>query len=840
MSTTVRFALRDFRRKHRGFWIFLSCLTLGVASITAVMAFASAVLGGIERDGRTVLGGDIALSTQFRPMSQEQLEFITPYSSEVTAYSEMRTLLRSEDSENSVLVELKSVDNAYPLVGEVQLRDNLDFKQAILSDGVNYGAVVDKALVDFKRLGMGSTITLGGTEFKVTAIIENEPDRIGGSENFGFWPRVIVHRDALKDSPLLLDDSIHNREYRLVLSEGVAIEALKLQLQDMFDEHSWDIRDVSDAAPSLREVIDRLSVLLSLAGLTTLLIGGVGISNAIRAYMESRMATIAILKCVGASGKFVLRMYLIQILLLSSIGILVGIGIGLLAQVVIASVVTRWVAVPVDFNLDLRVLAIVTAYGFVTASLFSLAPLGAALNTSPSALFRKTVSNIRRIVPKQFVITALVLTVILTVIAIGTAPEKRFAIWFVMGAVGAWLAFKFIGEMIVKAARQVSTRRSPVVRLAVANLHRPGSSTSDIVLSIGLGLTVLVTVALVSANMDKQINDMIQERAPTFFFLDVQAAQHDEFFGLLENTPGVVSIEKMPYVRGVITRVRGLDPAEALDDPDMEWLIEGDRAFTFSRTAPENTELIMGEWWPEDYEGPPLLSIHEDVANSLELEIGHLVSMRILGRDITGEVYNVRRLEWESMELNFAIMLSPNPLQHSPYSYISTVEINGKDELLLQDQIAELFPNITVVRIKEVLERVSNYMKRARDTAQGVSFITVFAGILVLAGVVMSENRRRAYESVLLKTLGASRRYVLSAYSLEYLMQGTITATVAAVVGAVASWAVLTILMGWNWTFFPLSAASTAAVGLAASMAIGLFGVFNALNHKPLRYLRNE
>ncbi len=836
----ARLALRDFRRGHRGFWIFLSCLALGVAAITAVMAFAAAILSGIERDGRLVLGGDVALSTQFRPMTAEQLEFVQGRSAAISATSELRTLLRAEQADNSTLVELKAVDDAYPLVGETAVRGDIDFASALDRTDGRHGALVDPALVESGRVGIGSTFSLGGVDLKVTGVIENEPDRIGGSNNFGFWPRVMVHHDALADSALMSATSRHYWEYRLILDNAADIGEFKQSLGEVFDSRSWQIRDYTDAAPSLREAVDRIGVLLSLAGLTTLLIGGVGVSNAIRAYMDTRLGTIALLKCIGSPRRLVLRMYLTQLMALASAGIAVGIGAGYIAQSLLAAVVRQWLAVPLELGLDLRVVAIAAAYGYATALLFSLAPLAAALNTAPGALFRSTVSAVRRVMPTGFRLSAAALAVLLAAIAIATAPEKRFAVWFVIGVVVAWSVFRLIALAIVAAARRLHSRGLPILRLAIANLYRPGASTSDIVLAIGLGLSVLVTVTLVSANLDRQINGLIPERAPTFFFLDVQSAQHDEFFGLLDADENVQRIDKMPYVRGVITRIRGEDPAEALIDPDSQWLLDGDRAFTYSTTAPENAELTAGTWWGEDYDGPTLLSIHEDVADSFGLKLGEAVSMRILGREITGEVYNIRRLEWQSMQLNFAIMLSPEPLASAPHTYISTVEMSGGGDYRLQDRIARQFPNVTVVRIKDVLDRVSSHMSNARDAARGVSLVTVIAGILVLAGVVMSENRRRAYESVLLKTLGASRRYVFGAYSLEYLMQGVITAVIAASVGTLASWAVLVLLMGWDWTFIAAGAASTAILGLTLSMIVGLLGVLKALNHKPLRYLRNE
>ena len=837
--TAFRLALRDIRQGHRGFWIFVSCLFVGVAAITAVMTVTAAVLNGIARDGQIVLGGDISLGTQFRGMTDEQLEFLRQNSEELTEFIEMRALMRPSDIDKSTLVELKAVQDNYPLYGSLDIRGGGILQEAVDSrDGV-WGALVDPALVQAGNAEIGSRIYLGNNQFEVTGVIERESDRIGSSGEFGFWPRVLVHYDALEGSGLVVGGSRNFYEYRLRLNETASVAEVLEKIRSAFSETVWTIRDTSGTAPNIQELVERLGVLLSLAGLTTLLVGGIGVSNAVRAYLDTRLTTIAILKCIGGSRELVFRMYLLQILMLSGIAIVIGIAIGALAPVFVSQLVQQILAVPFDLRIDLFVMSIAALYGLVTALLFTLWPLATALNTSPGALFRKAVANIYQRPSWHYIVVCIALAATLAIIAIATAFEKRFAVWFVVSASIAWVVFRLIGSLIIASAKMVQNRQSSVFRLAIANLYRPGTSTSDIVLAIGLGLTVLITISMVSSNMNEQVNNLIPSRAPTFFFVDIQSSQFDEFVDAV-GVEREEDLEVMPFIRGRITRIKGMDPHEAIVGEDSEWLLDGDRAFTYSDTPPENASIVSGEWWPENYRGTPLLSVHTDVMEAFGLNLGDSITLNILGRDITGEVANVRELEWQSMQLNFAIMLSPEPLQQVPHSYIATASITTDDEFKVQNRIASMFPNITVVRVKDVLRRLGDYMVRIRDTARGVSAITIIAGILVLAGVVVSENRRRAYESVLLKTLGATKRYVFSVYSLEYLMQGAISAAVASALGTLGSWAVLTVLMSWEWHFVPTSVLYTVLISLAISLTLGILGIWNALKHRPLIYLRNE
>lgn len=839
-TNVVRIALRDLRRGYRGFWIFFSCLALGVAAITTVTVLSASLLSGIERDGKRILGGDLAVQQQFRPLDEEKFSTLAGYARELTEFVELSTLLRTADTTNSILVSLKAVTDTYPLQGEIKIEGELSLPQSLALRDDAWGALVDPSIIESGRARVGDLVDFGTNRFRVTGVITDEPDRVASSGRFAFWPRVMVHRDALENSGLLDFGSRSNFEYRILLKEGLESASIAATLESEFP--NINVRDFRNASPNLSEIVKRIGVLLSLAGLTTLLIGGVGVSNAVRAYMDTRLATIAILKCIGASQGFVFRTYLFQMLLLCAIGVLLGIVAGSVIAISASTALERLLSVPLDIAFGGGSLAIVVTYGMLTAMLFTLWPLASALNTSPASLFRNAVSTERRKPSWKIVVVTLGIAVSLGVLIIATAYQRSFAIWFVGGVTVAWIIFRLISLVIMKLAKLSSGRFSPIVRLALANLHRPGAATADTVLAIGLGLSVLIATAMVSANLDKQITDMIPDQAPAFFFIGVQSQQLDEFRQLVDETGGVTELQTMPYIPGRITQIKGLDPYDALVSEDGEWLIDdgGERSFSYTAKPLDNVDIVAGDWWSADYRGPPLLSIHKDVADSFDLALGDEITMNILGREIAGRVHNIRDLEWRSMQLNFAITLSPEPLRSIPHSSVATAHVAEAAEFAVQDRIASAMPNVTVIRVKEALNRAGALINRARNAARAISVVTIIAGVLVLAGIVISENRRRAYESVLLKTIGASRRYILATFSLEYLLQGSIAAFAATLLGSLTSWAVISALMGWDWHFLPSSAVQTAVLGLAISLVLGMLGIWRALKHRPLLYLRNE
>ncbi len=840
LKNSFTIALRELRHGYRGFWIFFSCLALGVAAITAVTTISSSLLSGMERDGRTLLGGDLAIGQQFQDLSDQQLQLLSENAESITKFVELRTLMRAQNLENSLLVSLKAVDDFYPLYGQFEIIDDVELFDALAeSDGLP-GAIVDASIIESGNASFGDQITLGNSQYQVRGIIKNEPDRIGSSGDFAFWPRVVIHQDTLEDTGLVAFGSRSYFDYRLRVPNNDVLSQLRSQIEEQYP--NLDVRDFQNASPDLTEVVERLGVLLSLAGLAILLIGGVGASNAVRAYMSSRLSTIAILKCVGAPTRLIMRVYLIQITLLAAIGVGLGMIAGVAVSFLSAASLEAFLSIPISIVFTPQIAALVITYGLLTAFLFSLWPLASSLETRPAALFRNVVTNESQSASWIYIVISIGIALLLAVIVVISAVERNFAIWFILGISGAWLIFRAISFALIKTSQKVHGLRSPAARLAIANLHRPGAATSDIVLAVGLGLSVLVITAMVSTNLDRQMTGLISEKAPSFFFVGIQSAQLEEFNQLLLDTNSVQDLDILPYIPGRITKIKGMDPLDALVDESSDWIVDDDGERTFSYTAKARDEgaIVDGEWWPENYDGPPLLSIHIDVARGFDVGIGDTITMNILGREITGTVHNVRDLDWRSMQLNFAIMLSPEPLRSIPHSSVGTARVPEDSEFQLQEAVASAFPNVTVIRIKDALNRVNELMIRGRGAARGISGLTIIAGILVLAGIIISENRRRAYESVLLKTIGASRQYILTAFSLEYLIQGGVAALIAIVIGAIGSWAIVYTLMGWDWYFVVSSAVYTVIVGLIISCALGITGIWQALQHRPLQYLRNE
>ena len=838
LALAARLALRELRGGLRGFRIFLACLTLGVAAIAAVQSVAHGVIDGLRADGRAILGGDVAMRLLYYPATEAQRAHLET-AGDLSLVTEMRAMARRTDGARTTLVELKAVDTAYPLYGTLRLHQEIRTTTALARIDGLWGAVAEQMVLDRLGLEVGDRITIGENEVELRGVIDREPDR-AGSGTFSLGPRVMIAAAALPETGLIQPGSMIYYHYRVRLPQGADVAAFRADLGQRFPDAGWRVRDFTDAAPQLREMVGRLAMFLSLVGLTALLVGGVGVGNAVKSYLDGRLATIATLKCLGAGSGLVFATYLTQIMILALGGIVVGLLIGAAIPFLLSSLLSDLLPVTAHAALYPGALALAAAFGLLTALTFSVWPLARARETPAAALFRDVVSPTHRRPPAVFALVVVLSALLLGGLAVVSANDRLLALVFLIGAVATLAGFRAAAWLVMRGAARAGRPRHPVLRLALTNLHRPGAPTPSVVLSLGLGLTVLVAIALIQGNLSRQVQDTLPQGAPAFFFVDIQPDQIEPFGQLIAGLEGTGNVESVPSLRGRIVAANGVPAQQALTDPEYAWMLRGDRGVTYRSEPRETDRIVAGTWWAADYAGPPLLSIYRDIATAFGVGIGDRLTINVLGRNIEGQIANLRDIDWGTLTINFTLVFSPQPLAAAPHTFIATVEADDAAEGDVQQTVIERFANVTAVRVKDALDVVNSVLASIGDAVRGTASITLIAGTLVLAGAVAAGHRRRVYDAVVLKVLGATRGDVLRAFVLEYGLMGLITAALAAGVGTIAAWAVLTQVMETDWVFLPGVTAATALLAAAITVAFGFVGTWQALGQKAAPLLRNE
>ncbi|HJQ60599.1 MAG TPA: FtsX-like permease family protein [Vineibacter sp.] len=837
-ALAARIALRELRTGLAGFRLFLACLALGVAAIAAILSMSRAVEEGLRADARLLLGGDVAVTQSYRPATPEQRAAFGERAAKVADWIEMRGMARAETpGARPALVQIKAVDAAYPLAGKLELAGGGEL-QALLRprDGLP-GAVVEE--IGLRRLGasIGDRIRVGDATFEVRATIAREPDR--GLGIFGIGPRLMIARDALPATGLVQPGSLMTYEYRVLLPEGTSYRTWIGELRRRFPEAGWRLRGLNEAGSGVRTWVNRLTQYLALIGLAALLVGGVGVGNAVDSFLRARARTIAILKCLGAPAALITRTYFLQLAILALAGVALGLVVGALLPFVAQLALGDLLPVRARVALYAQPLASAALFGLLVALLFALWPLARARQVPASTLMRGAVATDEPPLRLRDAALILLVVVLLAGLTVLLAPDRRVAGWFVAGAIGAFIAFPLLARLVMWLARLAGRPRSAVLRLALANIHRPGSPTPTVMLSLGLGLTVLVATALIEGNLQNQIGQRLPKDAPAFFVVDLQPDQVEPFRALLRQRD-VPRVEQVPMLRGRISKIAGTPVRELAIPPHARWSVESDRGLTYAATLPEGSQVVAGKWWPANYQGKALISFDVELARAFGVGVGDTITVNILGRDVDAEIANLRKIDWGTLGINFTFIFAPGTLEKAPQTFLATVYAKGAAEEAAYRAITDAFPNITVVRVKDALETAAQILGNIGLAARVVGVVGIVAGLLVLAGAMLATQRRRVHDTVVMKVLGATRGRVLSVYAYEFAALGLVTALAATAVGSVAAWLVVRNVMNLDWTFQPDVAVITAFGAMALTLAFGLAGAIVALRQRPLGLLRNE
>jgi putative ABC transport system permease protein len=832
-----RLARRELRGGVRGFRVFLACLAMGVAAIAAIGSVRSAIQNGLTQEGAALLGGDAQLEFTYRFATDEERAWMKQAATDVSEVVNFRSMavVQQADEAQRALTQVKAVDAAYPLLGAPKLEPNQPLPTAL--DGQNGlpGAVMDPILMDRLGLTVGDRFALGTQDFVLTAALLHEPD--GAADGFGLGPRTLVQTADLQSSGLLAPGTLFSTKYRLNLPPGSNLDQLSAEANQSFEGTGMRWTDARNGAPGIAEFVARLSAFLVLVGLSGLAVGGIGVSAAVRAYLAQKTETIATLRTLGADRATIFQTYMIQIGVLSGIGIAMGIVLGAVLPLLLAPLIEARLPVPAVFALYPRPLAEAALYGLLTAFLFTLWPLARTEEVRAATLFRDALSSARAFPRTAFVVATGIGLALLITSAAWFSGSARLTLWTSAGLVGALVLLSLSAFAIRKLAR-ISTsaaRGRPALRWALSAISDPREGAASVVLSLGLGLSVLAAVGQIDGTLRNAISGNLPDVAPSYFFVDIQKDQMPGFTERLDNDPAVSRIESAPMLRGIITQINGQPARDIAGD---HWVLDGDRGVTYSTTPPQNARVTTGTWWPEDYSGKPQVSFAAEEAAEMGLTLGDELTVNILGRDITAEITSFREVDFSTAGIGFIMSMNPSALAGAPHSFIATVYAEEQAEAAILRDLAGQFPNITAIRVRDAIDRVSGLLAGlAAATSYGAG-ISLLTGFLVLIGAAAAGETARRYESAILKTLGADRQRILISFALRSALLGAAAGGVALLTGILGGWAVATYIFDTGFSVIWTSALSIVVAGILVTLGAGLAFALRPLAVRPARILR--
>ena len=839
MYSILRNSVREIRGGLRSFRVFLTCLALGAMALSAISSIKKSINVGLTEKSVEVLGGDISIKLTYRFANDSELNFFSTKSesfSEVTDFRSMASVVKDGKTLDSSLIRVKGVDNRYPLYGEIKLTPEIPLHDALIEINDVFGVVAEQSLLERLNLRIGDNVKIGNNFFEIRAEILREPD--AGSNSFSFAPRVITFTEGLIKSGLLGSGTMFDTNYRL-LAPDVTLEDIKSQAKFLFGENGMRWKDSSNATPGVDRFINRLTAFLLLVGMAGMAIGGVGVALSVSMYLETKKGTIAILKTLGATNSMIFGIYFLIILFLAIVGSVFGACLGALIPIILEPIIISKFPIPISFNFYISPMLEAVFYGVLTAVIFSLWPLGLMLNNNVTSLLRNFINQTKLFPSLIYQIFTVVCLLLLVTSFSLRSPNPLISLGVFLGIALSLFALLTMAIIIKIFCRVISRTKvllkTPKIHLALSSLGGPNNEIALTMLSVGLGLIVLATIGQIDYNLRKNVSTDIADRAPTFFLIDIQPSQLIPLKNMIISSEQVTQFSSAPMLRGIITKINGNPVKESVGD---HWAIRGDRGLTYAEAPPEDSIIVEGEWWSQNYTGKPLISFSKKEAQEMGLSLGDEITVNVLGRDLVGTIKNFRDVDFATMRINFLMVFNPSALEAAPHSHIATIYSNEKSEVMLQRKIRSEYPNITAISMRNTLSQVSETLGTIAAITRWSSLITILIGLVVLVGVAAATEKRRSYEACLLKTLGASNQKILSIFTIRSSLVGAGAGIMAIIVSNLAAWAIITGFMDLQFSMELRTVLIIIASGILTNVTAGLIFALGPLSTKISQILR--
>ncbi len=829
MSNAWRLAVRDLRASGRGLWLLLVCLFLGTAALAGIGSLSASILSVLDSQSRTMLGGDLEMRVSQRRATVQEESAFAAYgrTSEVLSTS---TMARSLAGGTPALVNLRAVDDAWPLIGRLTLQAG---SRAARPHGLE--AAVAPALADRLGLRVGDTVAIGAARLRVIALIGDEPDKLGGG--FSFGPTVLVDPAGLDATQVIQPGSLYDSRTRILLPAKATAAAIGARLVARFPSAGWTAKAPDQAAGNLKTGIAQLGQFLLLVGLAALAIAGVGIASGVSVYLGRKTRMVATLKVLGASAGTVAGLFLIQLGLVALVAILGGLAFGAAVPAIVAAVAGDALPIAPHLAIFPEPLLVAAGLSLLVALIAALPALANARSVPAATLLRDAIMPTRR--PSLPVLAGMaVLLCLLIALAVLTASDRTITLGFVGATAalvfGLWMMGLSLRWLLVRLPRP----RHPLIRLALTNLYRPGAQTDRLVVALGLGFSLFVALAVIDTSLSNELAGAAPAKAPRFFAIDLQPEDASPFRAAVFRVAPSATIEAVPSLRGSIVALGGRRVADMKTLPEGAWILKGDRTITWSAAIPPRNAVVAGRWWSADYHGPPLVSLEDKAAQALGLHVGDTITVAVLGVEVPARIAALRKIDWGGLGLNFALVFSPGYIQEAPHALLASVYAPANRDGAIAGAVAAVLPSVTLLRTGDIIGQIADVLGRVALAIRLSAAVTIAAGIVVLIGAVSASGQSRRYDIVLLKLLGGSRGQLLLAQLLEYLLLSILLAAVALVVGGIGGWYVVTHVLALPWAPGAATVFSTLAAAVGLTLGIGVLGSLPALRASPAVGLR--
>lgn len=841
IASWLRVALTDLGNDLRRFSILFACVALGVGTIATVGGVATALQSGLTQDARAMLGGDLEAQLSYRQANAEERALLDEYG---TVAEIIEVLDRASMDGATAALSLRGVEPTYPLLGTVAIEGPTAPLDEILAerDGV-HGLVVNSLAIE--RLGavIGDEVSIGQARFQIRGVLGELPDQLTRGLTFGIPAMVSIA--GLLEADILPPGTFARYRYKLLLEPEFSFEAAETALKTASPSAGWQVKSAPEATSDLARFFDLFSRFLTVVGLAVLLVGGIGVSNAITAYLADRQGAIATLKSLGATGNRILVHFLTQIAILALIGILIGLTFGAAMTMLVLPPIGGLLGLTVEPQIDWKALGIASLFGFLSSFAFGYLPLQRARVLRPAMLFRSAGAGTegrftwREIAEPATSLPLLAAAGGLFGLAVLTTGRPQLVVYCAAGAIAAFAILRTAAYLIQAGLQALPPSPLLPVRHALQNIHRPGAPAPTVMLSLGLGLALLLMISLIDTNLRRQLTGDGETPVPSFVFMDLFEDEAEALTDLSQADPRIDSFKLSPMLRGALTAINDTPLAELPSMPaESSLLVDSEIPLTYAAELPEQSRIVEGQWWPSDYSGEPLVSVFNGLRTNLGLKLGDSVEFNLFGQTVVATIANFVSYEWRGGNMNFTFVLSPGALDDFPTSYLGLLKTAPDEEDAVQSMLVADYPELMILPVADALEAISTIVDAVADAVAIIGGLALVSGVLVLAGALSAGRRQRESDAVVHKVLGATRGRLLGTFAIEYGLLGLLSALFAMGLGIAGAWVIATWVIQIDFVVQPalLGGIASGAVGL--TIVVGALTTWSALSGRPAAFLR--
>lgn len=840
MKFILQLARRELRASWRRLLFFFACIAIGVGAIVAGRSMLQNASTAIASEARNLLTADVQVDSN-RPWPPETLAVIDrisqPLAEARTETIESPTMLRPADAsrEGAMMIELKGIDSAYPLVGEFKLANGEPFNYGLIQNG---GAVVSVALLDRLGLKIGDEVKIGTSSFQIRGSIEREP---GGGSGFRIGPRVFVERAAVESAGLTGFGSRARRKIFFTTPLD-KLAALTRQFRDELKNSLVNVRSYKESQENLSEQFSRAEDYSSLTGLVILVLGGIGISNVTRVFIEQKKKSIAVLKCVGATGTRITIAYLAQVVTMgivgSGLGLLFGKGVLVLIQLVFADKLPSYMT----YGLRAGAAAQGLGTGILISLLFSALPLLRIRHIKPNVLLRESAVSKRGALDVLRWATAILVMLGLLMVVSWQAGSVRVGLVFLGGlavtAGGLYLA----ATLLILFVRRTRPLTSFALKQAINSLHRPGNQTRVIIMVVGLGVFLVISTASLQANLIREFDLGRNGNIPNMFLIDVQKDQAQSLSDLVTQLTGTRPL-LVPTVRLRMLAINGNEiDFNEIDKKRDRNRLSREYVVTYRPALETNEKVVAGKFWDSTSSPEPEISIEESMRGLAGLDVGGEMTFDLQGRKLTARVTSIRKVDWRNSRTGFVVLFRPGTLEEAPQMFVGALSgpTGEVERSRLQRALVDAYPNVSVIDIVDVIRAIERIIHNITLAISFVGAFILLSGALILIGSLAMTKFQRVYEVALLKTLGAKRKTLLRILLAEYGLIGV----VAGVIGSGAAVGLSYVTSRWvfeiPWSFTPMVSVGGVVATIILVTGVGILATVDVLSRKPLATLRAQ